>query len=210
MCHGHTHQVQDAYLVYKRVCEDEKTPPMSHLAFHVDVATAWCTTPQLILKPATAAAAVPLTPADGMQRGRARSKPSASGSASAEPTEEKTKRLKRITPAALERCKAAFALAKVSHQPVPPIRSGAAVPKNCQVCSAGFGPFKPNDRFQKLSAMACSQCTYHVCSAECWQVLHGNYTGEYGLLPCVDGEDNGEQDDESEGEDAGDGSEGEL
>ena len=54
--------------------------------------------------------------------------------------------------------------------------------------NAGLGPFKPVVRFQKLSAMACSACKFHICSGECWQVLHAMYKGEYGLLPLVDDE----------------------
>jgi len=199
--------VVNAYLVYKRVCADENASAMSHLEFHVAVATAWCTTPQLILQPATAAAAVPATPAVGVLRGRARAKPSASSSASA-PTNEKTKRLSQLRDTALKRSGEAYALDKASHTPVPPIRDvETAVPKNCQVCSGGFGPFKPKERFQKLSAMACSHCTYHVCSAECWQVLHGIYEGKYGLLPVAERKDvadgQGEDEDEEEGDDEG-------
>ena len=55
----------NGYLVYKRVCEDEGAEPMSHLDFHVAVATAWCTTPKLVLAPEKAASAVPATPAAG-------------------------------------------------------------------------------------------------------------------------------------------------
>ena len=68
----------------------------------------------------------------------------------------------------------------------------------------GFGPFKQNnERRQTPSAMACSTCQFHVCSAECWQVLHGIYEGKYGLLP-EKSKSNGKQRAESEG-----GSEGE-
>ena len=200
--------VVNAYLVYKRVCADENAAPMSHLEFHVAVATAWCTTPQLILQPATAAAAaaVPATPADGVPRGRARAKPSgASCSSAGEPTKEVKRRLSQLRKPGLEQCASTYALDKAGHTPVPPIREAeTAVPKACQVCSGGFGPFKQkNERRQTPSAMACSTCKFHVCSAECWQVLHGIYEGEYGLLP-EKSKSNGKQRAESEG-----GSEGE-
>ena len=40
----------NAYVMYKSVCEEEKEKPMSHLAFHVAVATAWCKTPKIVLE----------------------------------------------------------------------------------------------------------------------------------------------------------------
>ena len=62
---------------------------MTHLDFHVAVATAWCNTPALVLKPTAAAAAVPaVSPATGIpQRARARAHttPVAGGAAPAAP-----------------------------------------------------------------------------------------------------------------------------
>ena len=60
--------------------------------------------------------------------------------------------------------------------------------------------------------MACEVCTIHVCSGECWHILHGVYQGEYNLLPdqtsCQKADDEGEEDeDEDEDEDDGDGEE---
>ena len=111
--------------------------------------------------------------------------------------------LSRITPKTIQKCSAAFALDRANHQAAPPVRDKAAVPRNCQVCNAGLGPFKPVVRFQKLSAMACSACKFHICSGECWQVLHGMYKGEYGLLPLVDDEQGAPCDaDEEEQEEA--------
>ena len=47
----------------------------------------------------------------------------------------------------------------------------------------------------------------HACSAECWQVLHGIYEGEYGLLPVAERkgvtDEEGEDEDEDEGDDEG-------
>lgn len=42
--------VVNAYLVYKAVCAEEKKKPMSHLDFHVAVATAWCKSPKIVLE----------------------------------------------------------------------------------------------------------------------------------------------------------------
>ena len=43
--------VVNGYLVYKRVCEKAGKQPMTHLDFHVAVATAWCKMPKLVLEP---------------------------------------------------------------------------------------------------------------------------------------------------------------
>ena len=61
--------------------------------------------------------------------------------------------------------------------------------------------------------MACSTCQFHVCSSECWQVLHGIYEGKYGLLPeksksngkqRAESESGSEGEDDDEGDDEGD------
>ena len=67
--------VINGYLVYKAVCEEEKQKPMSHLDFHVAVATAWCKSPKIVLeygKPSRAearAAAAAAEPEQGGVRG---------------------------------------------------------------------------------------------------------------------------------------------
>ena len=209
---GMGQSVVNAYLVYKRVCEDEKATPMSHLDFHVAVATAWCTTPQLILKRAMAAAAVPVTPAaPGVRRGRA--KPQTAASSAESTTANAAPKQRRLT-AYGEKTKSKFIerykLNPSTHLPVPPQRDSKASAKDCQVCNAGFGAFRGPERYQKKASMACSCCTVHVCSAECWQILHGIYTGEYSLLPkeCSDDEgdraeecDNDEEEDSEEADD---------
>ena len=60
--------------------------------------------------------------------------------------------------------------------------------------------------------MACACCTIHVCSGECWQILHGTYVGKYNITPFDEGddEDDGYADDEADdGEDEEDGDENE-
>ena len=62
--------VINAYVMYKAVCAQEKEKPMSHLAFHVAVATAWCKTPKLVLeydKPSPAEARAAATANRGQQ-----------------------------------------------------------------------------------------------------------------------------------------------
>jgi hypothetical protein len=45
----------------------------------------------------------------------------------------------------------------------------------CQVCKAGFGKFKPDQRYQTLAMFACKKCSKNVCGPACWAVLHGYY-----------------------------------
>ena len=64
--------VVNAYLMYKAVCAEEKKKPMTHLAFHVAVATAWCKTPKIVLeyeKPTHAEARAAVAAAEPVQGG---------------------------------------------------------------------------------------------------------------------------------------------
>ena len=58
---GMGQSIVNAYLIYNRVCVQANKQPMSHLDFHVAVATAWCLTPKIVLEPEKAGAAVPAT-----------------------------------------------------------------------------------------------------------------------------------------------------
>ena len=40
----------NAYLAYMAVCKGAGKKPMTHLKFHVAIVTAWCTTPEVVLK----------------------------------------------------------------------------------------------------------------------------------------------------------------
>ena len=177
---------------------------MTHLDFHVAVATAWCNTPALVLKPTAAAAAVPaVSPATGipqLARARAHTTPVAGGAAAA--AAPKPKRLPVYGTRTKEKFVAWYKMNPAAHKPVPPKRDSNASAKDCQVCNAGFGAFaRDSARLQKKASMACEVCTIHVCSGECWQILHGAYQGEYNLLPdqaCQEADDEGEEDEEED------------
>ena len=174
--------VINAYREYIKDCSRHNVLAMSHLDFHVAVATVWCTTPKMILAPEKAAAAVPMvTPA--ARKGRARSGGDASGMGSDVPT--KPKPLPQYRDAAIDECKESYRLHPELHVIDMPLKSEAesskGKPKNCNVCGAGEGPWTVNVRRQKVSIMRCGKCRYHVCSPECWQVLHGCYAGAWGL-----------------------------
>ena len=199
------------YLVYTRVCEKEKTTPMTHLDFHVAVATAWCTTPALVLKPTAAAAAVPApaSPATAVPpraRARARTTPVTGGATPAAiPNQRRQSRYDERTK---EKFVAWYTTNPAAHKPVPPKRDSNASAKDCQVCNAGFGTFAPDGaRLQKKASMACEVCTIHVCSGECWQILHGAYQGEYNLLSdkaCQEADEEGEEDEDEDDDEEGD------
>lgn len=64
-----------ADVMYKAVCAEEKEKPMTHLEFHVAVATAWCKTPKIVLEyekptPAEARAAAEAAEPATSQTGR--------------------------------------------------------------------------------------------------------------------------------------------
>ena len=204
--------VINAYVEYKKDCVRHNATAMSHLDFHVAVATAWCTTPKMILAPEKAAAAMPSVTPEA-RKGRARSGGSASGTGSDVPT--KPKPLPQYRDNAIDECKESYRSHPELHTVEAPLKSEAesskGKPKNCNVCGTGEGPWTVKLRRQKVSIMRCAKCRYHVCSPECWQVLHGCYTGAWGLEPmpkqkgrvCVEIDDEDASEEDAGKEDAG-------
>ena len=203
--------VVNAYVMYKSVCEEEKEKPMSHLAFHVAVATAWCKTPKIVLeyeKPTRAearATAEAAEPEQGGVRGERQSERRAAAAAASDtpaaaPRKESV-RSRSKSPAATaspgqktdmsdakhEAAKQSYAESPELHcVEIPTLTSKEAVP-NCQMCGTGRGMRKPGMRFQTTAHLRCKQCNLHVCGGGCWQLLHGYYShapGEGEVLPA--------------------------
>ena len=211
--------VVNAYLVYKKVCDDEKKKPMTHLDFHVAVATAWCKSPKIVLeheKPTRAearAAAEAAEPEQGGVRGerqranraaaaaagptpppnRARSKSPASGKAS------------YMTATKLEKAKQSYTTSPELHTVEMPLLTLQEEVSNCQICGTARGMRKPEERYQTMAHLRCKECNINVCGAGCWQLLHGFYDAEKGeVLPCrAEVIQNDEQQEEAADDEAG-------
>jgi len=175
--------VVNAYLVYVRVCEKAGATAMTHLDFHVAVATAWCRTPKLLLDPPKAAAAVPKSAPAGK---RARK----SDAVDADPATANAQRSYRGH--VIEECKQSYQSSPGLHEVEMALKATGVTnshkTKDCQICSTGLSPWSSKEpwgegpRMQMRSCMRCGECKFHVCSVECWQVLHGYYKGEWGLV----------------------------
>ena len=85
---------------------------------------------------------------------------------------------------------------------------------SCQICATGHSPWASKEpwgegpRRQSRSFMMGGQCKFHVCSVECWQVLHGFYKGEWGLVPPLFKQGKGKRGKGQEGEEGEEGGEG--
>ena len=109
-CMGQT--VVNGYVLYKAVCRRAKAKPMTHLEFHVQVTTAWCKTPQLVLDYKPEPADTAPAPADEGVRGERQAAAAAEKAATAAEKE------------AAEAEAAAEALGGLSGVAATPIRPG--------------------------------------------------------------------------------------
>ncbi len=198
--------VVNAYVLYKAVCEEEKKKPMTHLAFHVAVATAWCKTPKIVLEyemPTRAearAAAEAAEPEQGGVHGERQSARRSAGDTPAPTPRKKGVRSRSKSPASSPRGQkndmtdAKHEAAKKSYAESPelhcveiPTLSPKKNVSNCQLCGTGRGMRKPGMRFQISAHLHCKQCNVNVCGGGCWQLLHGYYSnapGEGEVLPA--------------------------
>ena len=216
--------VVNAYLVYKKVCEDEKKKPMTHLDFHVAVATAWCKTPKIVLeheKPTRAearTAAEAAEPEQGGVRGERQhaNRAAAAAAAAAGPTPAPNNIRARTSGSTPRMNDKKHEAAKKSYETSPelhvieiPTLTEKEKVSNCQMCGTGRGMRKPSERLQIMAHLRCRECNLNVCGAGCWQLLHGFYDlspgkGEVLPLPPPRGKQvnmEGEEDADDEAED---------
>lgn len=163
----------NAYLTYKRTCELEKKKPMSHLAFHVAVATAWCRTPKIVTDPDVAAAARRAGRSAASAASSASATPSPTTPAAAEKTKQRAPKLKMDGAGKLDpKYAESYHLNKGRHEVASVEVSDKGNAPNCQICVAGLGPHGAG-RHQFDAHLRCQECGIQVCGASCWKVLHG-------------------------------------
>lgn len=206
--------------------------PMSHLDFHVAVATAWCKSPKLVLeheKPTreeARAAAEAAEPEQGGVRGE-RQRTSRAAAAAAGPTPgPQPARARSKSPSSgkapyltvnkLEKIKQSYTTSPELHTiEIPMLRPSGEV-SECQICNTARGMRKPGERYQTMAHLRCKECNVNVCGAGCWQLLHGFYDtgeGKGEVLPCraevIEKAEDEEAVDEADDADGGDVADGE-
>lgn len=188
--------VTNAYCDYKRVCELEGAKAMTHLAFQVMVAEAWCLSPMIILDEEKASApTIHTTPAPRAEQSQEKASGAGAsrGASSGAQDKESKERGGYLSKERLAEMASSYKLNPGRHQ-LDEMKSykreyeGGVVtltewtPK-CQVCNKGLCTHAiekgtVGKRCQKSAIMCCTGCNVLVCSAFCWKVLHGYAEGE--------------------------------
>jgi hypothetical protein len=169
---------------------------MTHLAFQVMVAEAWCLSPMIILDEEKASApTIHTTPAPRAEQSQEKASGAGAsrGASSGAQDKESKERGGYLSKERLAEMASSYKLNPGRHQ-LDEMKSykreyeGGVVtltewtPK-CQVCNKGLCTHAiekgtVGKRCQKSAIMCCTGCNVLVCSAFCWKVLHGYAEGE--------------------------------